>query len=410
MPHSMYAMRRGEDGAGSPPPGFPSVPACLLDRSTPQDKVPRGEKGRVFPSLQGKKGVGKRPRVSMRSSLTPPKKIQIAPAGRASQDPASIRCWLPFDHFSRVVAATNKRSGGNLLKTHPPRDLTQFIKLLRGDVPDHREVSFSRLKILAEGQKIDILAAEVRERFEQFVASFTQAEHQSTLGFRFRSNLFDAPEHFQRPGVIAFWSANTAVEARDCFHIMVEDLRARGEDDFECFLALDKIGGEDFDHSAGPCTNSQNALSKVLGPSIGQVIPSDARDHNMFEPEPKSRFSNALRFVGFWQSRRPATADSAKPTWPSTHISQDHEGRCQLAVAFHPIRAFGILADCFQTKLVEQFSRQVIGIALRNRPLQPLRKPPAAAGSSPGGNFRGSNNRKAKGHEEQLQHSGTRDP
>lgn len=291
------------------------------------------------------------------------------------------------------------------MKTHPPRDLTQFIKLLRGDIPDHREVFFSRLKILAEGQKIDILAAEVSERVEQLVASFTKAEHQAALGFRFRSNLLDSPEHFQRPSIIAFWSANAAVEAGNRLHIVIKDLRTRGEDDFERFLAVDKIGGEDFDLPAGPRTYGQNTLPKVLGSSIRQVIPRDARDHNMFEPEPKSRFGDALRFVSFRGGGWTATADSAKAAWTSAHIPQDHEGRCQLAVAFHPIGAFGIFADRFQSQFVEQFSRQVVGIALWNRSLEPLRKPTTAAGKRPGGDFRGSDHGEAKSHGSEIRRS-----
>ena len=67
--------------------------------------------------------------------------------------------------------------------------------------------------------------------------------------------------------------------------------------------------------------------------------------------------------------------DGTKTTGPRANIAKDHESGSLLAVTFHPIGTFCIVAHRFQSQLIEQTLRHVVGIAGGNGPFQPAWKP-----------------------------------
>ena len=123
----------------------------------------------------------------------------------------------------------------------------------------------------------------------------------------------------------------------------------------------DEVGREHFDGSAGSRADSENCFVEVFRAAIGQIIASNGGDHNVFQSQAKCGFSNPRRFVAL-ERLRFTSRHGAEPARASAHVAEDHEGGRFLRVALHAVRAFGVIANSFQSQLVEQSGGEVIEI------------------------------------------------
>lgn len=89
---------------------------------------------------------------------------------------------LRFRHIASVVRAANEWTRGHLFKTHALGESAEFFELVGGNVTHYRQVFGSGLQVLAERQEVAFVLSEIREALQQFVAGFTEPEHQAALG------------------------------------------------------------------------------------------------------------------------------------------------------------------------------------------------------------------------------------
>ena len=87
-----------------------------------------------------------------------------------------------------------------------------------------------------------------------------------------------------------------------------------------------------------------------------------------------------------------------KSAGAGANVAKDHEGCSLLAITFHSVGAFGIIANCFQPQFIQQTLGHMICVPGRNRPFQPTGKPSRGRDLCAIRNFRICNYRKSKGH------------
>ncbi len=138
---------------------------------------------------------------------------------------------------------------------------------------------------------------------------------------------------------------------------------------------MHKIGCQHLHARAGPLADSQHALVEMVRSPVGQIIPCDRGNYDVFQSQPGRRFGNPLRLVAF-QRPRPALVDRTEAARPSTSVAHDHEGGRFLRPAFAAIRTFGALTN----RLQAQFGKQAGGGVMRESgwdlAAQPAGQPP----------------------------------
>ncbi len=79
-------------------------------------------------------------------------------------------------------------------------------------------------KVLAHGQHLDRVVAEVVHRLEDFRLRFAEAEHETAFGHGFRPQFFGAAQELE--GELVFGPrADDRGEAFDRFEVVIEDVR-----------------------------------------------------------------------------------------------------------------------------------------------------------------------------------------
>ena len=76
--------------------------------------------------------------------------------------------------------------------------VAEFAELLRTHITQHRQMLRRRTQILAKGQNIDVMGAEVTHHLQHFLVGFAKAEHQPGLGGHGRVALFCVAQHVER--------------------------------------------------------------------------------------------------------------------------------------------------------------------------------------------------------------------
>ena len=137
-------------------------------------------------------------------------------------------------------------------------------------------------------------------------------------------------------------------------------------------MVVDKVRRQNFHGRAGSLAYGNHALIKMLSPAVGQVVPGDRRDNDMFQAKAMGCLGDAFRLVGL-KFFRAATLDGAETAASCANIPQNHEGRRFLGITFHSVWTLGIVADGFQVQFFEQPGSEMIGVALGNFAFEPSR-------------------------------------
>src|SRR5690606_8598173 len=106
-------------------------------------------------------------------------------------------------------------------------------------------------QVLADGEHVDVVRAQVAHDLQDFLVGFAQADHDAGLGRNFRVQGLEALEQVERVGVVGT-GPGFLVQARDGFQVVVHDVRRGGLEDFQGAVhAAAEVRGQDLDAGGG---------------------------------------------------------------------------------------------------------------------------------------------------------------
>ena len=140
--------------------------------------------------------------------------------------------------------------------------------------------------------------------------------------------------------------ARLSIESGYGFEIVIHDVgRGCVEYGERTLHPTSKIGNQHFDSGMGTgLPHRSNAINKVLGAAITQVVTVDRGDHHIRQAKCGD---GASEVCGLLRIERigAAMADIAKRAAPRAFVTHDHERRGALSKAFTDVGATGLFAD-----------------------------------------------------------------
>ena len=116
--------------------------------------------------------------------------------------------------------------------------------------------------------------------------------------------------------------ADSAVETRHGFGVVIENFRTGLYDNMEGFPVPFKVRDEDFDCTSGLIFSGfRDAFGEDAGTPIGEVITVNGGNNDVFEFQMGDSFADASRFIGINSAAGRAFLDGAKHTPPRTNIT-----------------------------------------------------------------------------------------
>ena len=125
-------------------------------------------------------------------------------------------------HLAGVIAATGEGGADHLQKAQLLfADAAEGVELLRGHKTIHGQMLGAWGEILADGDDVHPVGAQVAQHVDHLVVGFTEAHHQAGLAVSTRPVVPNPLQKFQGPLVNALRSCQ-AVHPRHCFDVVVE--------------------------------------------------------------------------------------------------------------------------------------------------------------------------------------------
>ncbi len=172
---------------------------------------------------------------------------------------------------------------------------------------------------------------------------------------------------------------NLAEQARNSFHIVIEDIRAGVRHEPQGIRLPYKIRDEHFHGAAGnKLADATDRRGENGSSPVGQIVAIDRGDHDVTEPHLFHSPGNAFRFIG---RKRLGTAvlDVAKSAGAGAHVPQQEEGGRSEAPAFGQVGAHRLFADGVQSSAAHELPHR--GRRFAGGPAQPNPfRPPLRAG------------------------------
>src|SRR5690349_21746494 len=286
-------------------------------------------------SLSG--NTGSRPYAQLR---------RAALAGRG--DRADARPVL-LDVLVGVVAGAHQRARGDVLEAElVGRDLER-LELVRVPVAHDRQVALGRAQVLADGEHLDALLAQLAEGVDHLVVRLAKADHQAGLGHDLvLAHLLGVAQHAQRalPGGAA---ARQRVQPRRDLDVVVEDVGALGDHLRQRHLLALEVGRQQLDLAAGRlAADLPHDADEGARALVGQVVAVDAGDDRVAQAHARDRAGDAgglERVV----PRRLARLDVAEAAAARAGVAEDQERGGAALPALAHVRAGGLLTDRVQT-------------------------------------------------------------
>src|SRR5471032_2075924 len=253
-----------------------------------------------------------------------------------------------------VVRGTHQRAGRHVLEAHFVTFLGEPGEGVRVHKTLHRQVAARRLQVLAQGQHVDVVFAHALHDFDHFFVGFAQAQHQAGFGRNVRHHLLEALQQGQRPLVIRT-RTRSLVQARHGFQVVVEHIWWLGGSDFQRHVhAPTVIRDQGFElHVRRQLADLTDAIGKVLGTAVTQVIAVHRSDHHVLEFQVGNGDGQAFRFVDV-QWLRTTVADVAERAATGADVAHDHEGHGAAGEALAQVRAGHFFADAVQLVFAQQ--------------------------------------------------------
>src|SRR5689334_17550521 len=128
-----------------------------------------------------------------------------------------------------VVGAAYQWPRFHMAKPHFVRGSFEFVEFFRRDVALDLQLARRWLEVLADGDDIDLMRAQVAQRGQHFIGGFADAEHEARFGEHLHAAALCLPQNIQR-AFIAVPGTDFTVKSRHSLYVVIEDFDA-GIDD-----------------------------------------------------------------------------------------------------------------------------------------------------------------------------------
>ena len=244
------------------------------------------------------------------------------------------------------IGAADEGSGEDHAEAEGETEVAPGVELFGTDVVGHGEVAAGGLEVLADGRDLGgAFVVEVGEKFADLVVALAESDHQAGFGEDRGAVLAGETEDTERLAVAGL-RANARVEARDGFHIVVEDVGGSVEDRCDGVEVAAEVGCKDFDAGLGQgAANFAHGGGEVGGAAVGQVVAIDAGDDHVAEAHGGGDAGDVGGLVGVEGETGFCFGDGAEAAAASAEVAEDHEGRLAAVEALVDVGAAGGFAD-----------------------------------------------------------------
>jgi hypothetical protein len=231
-----------------------------------------------------------------------------------------------------------------MAKTHFEGFGFEVGELARGVEAGHGKVVAGRAQILADGEDVAVDGGEVAEDLEKFDGFFAEADHYTGLGNAGGVQFLGVAEKLQC-ALIAGARTDYAVEARDGFGVVIENLWAGVDDGADGFGVALEVWDKDFDTAAGGLVaDFVYDHGEGAGATDEIVVSIDAGDDCVLKAENGYGFGYAAWLVEI-DGLGTAFGNSAETAAAGAEIAEHHESRGFVVPAFADVGAVGAFAD-----------------------------------------------------------------
>ncbi len=250
----------------------------------------------------------------------------------------------PLGLLVGVVAAAHHGAHGSVFETHGIGFLLELLEGVGVHVALDRQVGVAGREVLADGEHVDVVRAHVAQHLQHFFVGLAQAHHDAALGRDAGVQRLELFQQAQRKLVVAA-RACLLVQARRGFQVVVEHVGRGGLQNGQgFFVAATEVGHQHLNLGAGGVgADLRDAIGKVLGAAVAQVVAVHAGDDHVFELHARHGLRQLERLARVqWVGA--AVAHVAKGAAARALVAHDHEGGGAVAEAFADVGAAGFLA------------------------------------------------------------------
>ena len=191
------------------------------------------------------------------------------------------------------------RTAGRIGEAHFSRTLFEQLEVLRTDKALDRQMVPGRLEILPEGQHVDGVCAHLAHDFKDFLVGLAQPQHQAGLGGNAGIARLEVQQQFERMRIVRAGPAGL-VQARHGFQVVVHHIGQTLTQDVQSnFGPTAKVRRQDLDpRRRRGLTHRTDAVDKMLGAAVAQIVAIHAGDHHVLELERLDRIRQMARLFG----------------------------------------------------------------------------------------------------------------
>src|SRR5215203_5921612 len=182
-----------------------------------------------------------------------------------------------------MVGAPDQGTALDVLKAELEAVLAQARKLFGRVVAAHRQVILRGPQVLADGQDVHLVLAQVAHSLVNLLFDLPQSHHEAALCQPLGVKLLDVAEDFERAVVLRLWS-HRRVQARHGLDVVVEGVRPRADERLYRVAVALEVRGEDLDGAAGDLIPYlPDGLREDGGPAVLKLVAVDAGNNGVLE-------------------------------------------------------------------------------------------------------------------------------
>ena len=193
------------------------------------------------------------------------------------------------------------------------------------------------------------------DHVKDFRVLLPQPQHDSGFYGNIRVGPRESGQKFEGVGVIRS-GTGSAVQARDSFYIVVEEVRQGAGKDIQGLReASPEIRDQNLDFDpTGTLPKRVDDLDEMAGAAVGKIVPVDRSDDDVPKPHPGHGTGNMFGLEGIGRKGF-SMVDVAKRAGSGAQVSENHERGGSLPETFSDIRTAGFLADGMQAGFRKAF-------------------------------------------------------
>ena len=228
------------------------------------------------------------------------------------------------------------------------------------------------LKVLDDRENIELQTRKVVHHSQQLVPRLAVADLDPRL--REQSLLLRPVQHHDRTLVVRR-APHETLKAGHALDVVGEDVRPRSPDRLERLALPEEVGRQDLDPGAGgDLTDLADRLGEDRRTAVLQLVPVDARDDGVLDPELPDGERGPPGFVKI-ELRGPPGFDGAEAARARADVAQDHERRGLPAPALRDVGTPRVLADRMQPLFARDLERGRVPFPARQPHPEPGRLP-----------------------------------